>query len=503
VKAGTLNKKHPCCDQSLFQRYDALYRGGPAFRRSISAFLPANPLEAPAVYELRKRDAFYRSYVGPIIDFFSAQLFGSPFLVRAGSGGETATPDLFYSDFREDVDMNGTDLVTFMKARFVQAMTLGAAWILAELPSDDGLPAAARADWEARGLGRVRLCPIGPEAVLDWECDDYGQLLWAITYRSEKRRDDPRLERQLVTETWRLYDRQDVETFQVVYDPAKRRIRPEDEIPSVGREPHRFPRVPLVQLRLPEGLWLLNRAADAQVEHFRLSAALSWAIKRACYPMAVFHAADQEAAPIPVTGAGYTLKIGLLEKLEWVSPATAPFEVVAGQIAQQKDELYRIAQQMASSVNNNATTLNRSGDSKNADAAATEICLLAYSVHVKAAVEDIFELVSDGRGDFDIHFSIEGMSSFSLGDITVSLANMKLAVELEIPSTTLRAELAVKAAGMLLPDASQDVRDKIRAEIEEGVEEEEAAPPAPALPPNGAALPSAALPAPPTAKPAA
>lgn len=488
VKAGTLNKRHPCCDPALFRRYDALYRGGPAFRRVLAEFLPQNPLEAPYVYELRKRQAGYRSYVGPIIDFFAAQLFASPFLVRSTSGGATVAPDAFYADFREDVDANGTDLVAFMKARFITAMVKQAAWVLAELPSDDDVAPEARADWEARGLGRVRLCPLEPENVLDWECDDYGQLKWAITYRREMRRDDPRLERTMVTETWRLYDAQDVETFRTVYDPTKRKIRPEDEIPSVDRRPHRFPRVPLVQLRLPEGLWLLNRAADAQAEHFRLSAALSWAIQRTCYPMAVFKAKDEGSRPITTTGAGYIQTIDVAESFEWVAPTGAAFEVLAAQISTQKDEIYRIAQQMASSVNNNATSLNRSGESKQADSAATEICLHAYSTHVKGSIEELFELVSDGRGDFDVRFSIEGMNKFSLSDVSVSLANMKAAKDLGLKSRTLATELGTKAADMLLPDASQDIKDTIREELEAAAEEPEEAPPPP---PPGAGGPPA------------
>lgn len=501
MKLKTLSARHPCCDPALFRRYDALYRGGPAFARLLEDFLPKNPLESSQVYALRKQQAFYRSYLGPIIDFFSAQLFASPFLVRTTEGGKPAEPDAFYAEIHEDVDMNGTDLVTYMKARFVSAMVKGVAWILAEMPDDEGIAPEAKADWAARGLGRVRLCPLEAENVVDWECDDYGALRWAITTSRAMRRENPRDERGMVTDTWRLYDAEDVETFQVVYDPKKKRPRPDDEIPSLGRRPHRFPRVPLVRLALPDGLWLLNRAADAQIEHFRLAAAMSWAIKRTCYPMALFQADDPDSTPIPITGPGYTLKIGAKDNLTWLSPGSTPFDVLTAAIAEHKDEIYRIAQQMASSVNNNATALNRSGQSKEADAAATEICLHAYSVHVKGAMEEVFELVSDGRGDVDVHFSVEGMNRFTLGDLATSLGSIKTATELAIPSKTLRTELAVKAADMLLPDANRKVKDAIRVEIEKGVEEEAKTPPPPTAPiptppPSGAPGAAKATPAP-------
>ncbi|KYF87797.1 hypothetical protein BE20_24950 [Sorangium cellulosum] len=463
MRHATLSKRHPCCDPELFRRYDALYRGGSAFRKAIGSFLFQNPLEPAEAYQLRKREAAYRSYVGPIIDFFAAQLFSSPFLVRATRDGETQAPDPFYAELREDVDLAGTDLVAFMKARFTTALVKGCSWWLAELPDDGGLPAESRVDWEARGLGRVRLCPLEPEDVLDWECDDDG-LLWVITHKREMRRDDPRTERAVVTETWRIFDREAVETFQVKYDPKQRKLNPEDEIPSLGAVPHRFTRVPVVCMRLPEGLWLMNRAADAQIEHFRLSAAMGWAIKRTCYPMAVFKSKDPEKPP--VTGAGYLQMISTEESFEWVSPSTASFDILQNEVAAQKDEIYRIAQQIAASVNNSAAALTRSGESKQADMAATEICLHAYATEVKEAIEETFELISDGRGDFDVTFSIEGMDKFNLDAVTVTLTNIQTAKTLGIPSPTLHRELGMKAADLLLPNASQEVKDLIREEIE-------------------------------------
>lgn len=461
---------------ATFARYDALYRGGKTFRAMLGEFLPANPMEAPRVYDLRKREAAYTSHVGPIVDFFSAQLFASPFIVRASTAGESVDPDPFYATFREDVDEAGTDLVSYMKARFTSALVKGCSWCLAELP-DDGEPApTARADWDARGLGRARLIGLDACDVLDWECDDKGALSWAITFKSEKRRDDPRLARTLTTDTWKLYDVENVETFQVTYDAKKRRPKNEDVIASLGCGPHRFARVPLVPLRFPDGLWLLNRASDAQEEHFRLSAAESWAIKRTCYPQLIYKTSDDK--DLPTTGPGYALRIGEKDTLEWVSPDTAAFESLAAKVKAKETELYRVANQMAHSVDNSAAALGRSGESKAADNASTEVCLHAYAALVRATIEDVYELVSDARGDTDVVFSIEGMDKFSLADVTTSLANIASAKALGIDSPTLAIELACKAADMLLPGASQPIKDSIRDEIQTAGTKPEPAPPA-------------------------
>jgi hypothetical protein len=226
-------------------------------------------------------------------------------------------------------------------------------------------------------------------------------------------------------------------------------------------------------------MWLLNRAADAQVEHFRLTAAESWALKRACYPMGVFKAKAPDSVPTPTTGSGHFLKIGVEEEIEWVAPSGAPFEILGKAIASWRTELYRLADQMAISVDNSASALDRSGLSKQADMAATMICLHGYAERVKATMEEVFELVSDGRGDVDVIFSIEGLDVFDLDTVTAALANIQTAKGLSIPSPTLTAELHKKAAALLLPDASQDKRDQINAEIDDAAKEPPKPPPVP------------------------
>lgn len=182
--------------------------------------------------------------------------------------------------------------------------------------------------------------------------------------------------------------------------------------------------------------------------------------------MAVFNAENPESEPTKITGAGYMHTIGKDEKISFVAPDTAPFDVIANQIKAQKDEIHRIAQQMANSVDNSAAALGRSGDSKAADASATEICLLAYGDVVKDAIEELYELISDGRGDTGVTFSIEGMTHFKLSDVSIMLDNAGKASTFIAQSPTLGRELAKQVAEYLLPGANQQVKDAIRAEID-------------------------------------
>lgn len=461
MKLKDLSQKHDTCYHSKeFSRYQALYEGGQLFHTNIKSFLTKNALEDDMMYQRRANEACFQSYINSIVNQFSAQLFSSPFTIRTDPEG---ADDFYTSIFKEDCDLQGSDLQTFMRQAFTTSLVKGCAWILAELPDDGNPPPENLLEQTERGLDRAWISQIQPEFVFDWEYDSFGQFKWLITYSKEMRRDDPRLARKTVTETWKLYDQTDVETFEISYEITKKPSI-DQEVPSLGKRAHGFTRVPLVRLELPKGLWLVNRLADAQVEHFQMNNALGWAMRRACYPTAVYKTDTQEGALI-ASSDGFAVKIGKEEDFDWVSAPTDSFEMIAARVNTFKDEIHRLALQMSLAVDNTPGTMKRSGDSKAMDAQATEVCLHAYSSIVKGCIEEVFELVSDARGDTSLTFSIEGMDQFSVLDVDVIVNSAKSAKALGIPSETFAKELNAKVAEALLTGVKDDVKKQIREEI--------------------------------------
>lgn len=522
MRIATLSQRHPTYDAELCARYDALYRGGHAFRAALEQgcmvagevmqflpkplfrFLPQNPSEPDSVYQMRVQEAHYRSYVGPIVDYFAAKLFSAQFDAKATqkdrsgyttpyrSNGFDVEPHPFYASLKEDCDLSGTDLVDFMRARLTSALVKGVAWVLAELPEVGEEEPLNEYQTEARQLGRAYLCPLEREQVIDWSTDDHGDLEWAIVYAQETPRAKPTDERLRIRETWRVYDRENVETFVAEWTPT-RENRPE-EAKSVGKKPHRFSRVPLVRLGFVgsrgvklsyggrtvsvsgsavEGLWILNRVADAQIEHFRLSCALGWNIRRTCYAMPVFQLASE--ASDPIMGAGYFIRIGENEKVTWAAPPTAHLDVIATQIDNQRQEIYRIANQMAQGIDNNAAAIGRSGESKAVDAAAVDVCLSVYGAVVREPIEQIYQLISDGRGE-DLDWHISGLDTFTSADPAVVIENLLKATSLQIPSATARRLFVERAIEVMLPNLSEKQKAQILKELEEAVTAESVAP---------------------------
>lgn len=477
---GLLDTKNPEYDADSTLDLRALYKGGKVFRGRINRFLPQRPMEPEQMWSVRKKEAHYRNYLAPIINQFCAVLFSAAPTVRITeptADGATTKKDIgpeddFYSKWRADCDGNGKNLEAFFQERLTEAMVEKCGWFIIEHPSDDpAAPATDKADFKKKGLDQVRLRKVDGTQVYDCERDETGRLLWAIVHRLETPRATPLDSRTTIVETWEIFTESQVQTFEIKYEKGKRPNKSFD-VPPLTTVNHRFGRVPLIEIELLEDLWVGNLLESPQVAHFRMANAETWSISRTCYAMPVFNLADEKKPP--TMGAGYGLFLGLNETMAWAAPPTTPFDATNRTAATLKDEIFRIAQQMALGVDNNAAAVGRSADSKLADAGAMRVVLAAFARKVKEIIEVVYDLVSVSRGD-KYEWSIEGLDDFDAADLA---ALMELMTELvaagNIRSKTFNVELQSRVAEAALPDLPQDKKDLIKQEIEDGVEAEEA-----------------------------
>lgn len=467
MKLGILDTKNPCFDADRWCELEAVAKGGKLFKSLLNKFLPKNPVEPEDVYQQRSSQAHYRSYAGSIINLYTAWLFAAGFSVKPYKRGteeaiEQVAP--FYGEFQENVG-NETELRAFMKERFRAALTTHKAQWLVELPFNEGEIPKDAAEVASRRLDRATLKCIESSELLDWEEDENSALKWAMLHTCYTTRESWAAARDQVVETWRVYDRQNVTTFQLRYTVQEGRPRDVNyEVPQIGDPaPHGFKRVPIVRMHIPKELCIGEATCDTQVEHFRLDNALSWLTRRTCYAQPVFNLEDGEQPPR--MGAGYAVVLGPDDKMGWTSPPVAPFDVLQKNIDNKREEIYRIVHQMAQAVDNNAETVGRSADSKEIDAAATRIMLNTYGEYVSKTIEETYELMSEARGEKAYEWSVEGFSGYDTATVASLIANAKEARGLGIPSETFHKELCTKVALALHPEADQKVKDAIRGEI--------------------------------------
>lgn len=463
-----LDVRHPSYDVEFWADLNALYRGGKAFRDRIHRFLPKNPVETAEIYEQRKQESSYRSYLGPIVDHYAAWLFSGDFKVRAktAADGETVDVGAEYAEFREDVG-GDVDMKSFLKERFTKAIIEQRSHWLCEIPAAKDLAEwpGTKAEYDAAELNKASLSCVDATDLYDWECDSDGRLLFAVVHSLRKVRKSPKDIKRTNIESWCIYDTEFCTVYQIEY---KDNERPANEAVVEGHAyKHGFLQVPLITLCIPEGLWIANRVYDPQKAHFRLGSALDWSIKRTCYAMPVFNLED-ETKP-PVMGAGYYIMLGKDETMTWAAPPDGQFTTISKEVDAQRNDIYRMTHELAMGLDNNAETVGRSADSKQLDTNATRIMLNAYGQIVAEAIEETYELVSDAFGDTDTYWSIEGLSGYDTATAPEVIGNAMSAQLLQIPSKSYLIEIKTKAALATVPEASQDIKDKIRAEIAAGV----------------------------------
>jgi hypothetical protein len=465
-----LNQRHPSYNEQRQRELEALYEGGEKLEKLYPTLLPRRERERQQRYETRLKEAQYRNYLGPIIDYFTSMLFVSSPMLKARLAGkdEAVNTGPYWDAFREDCDRAGTDIDAAFKQLLTNAMVARTGWLRVNQPNDGAPTPASAAEFEDRKLGECWVDVLETCNVLDWDTGEDGRLEWAITHKATAKRNGVSGSRETITETWEFLTAEAVETFRISYDKSKRPDA-KQEVPSLGAVTHGFGRVPLVCLDLPPALWVANRLRSPQLAHFRKVNAQAWSMAATCYALREYFVGKPDEFEKQISGPGYEVILHKDDKAQWSSPDGAHFAALDVEIKAEKDEIFRVAHQMALGVENNAAAVGRSADSKASDMESTRVVLVAFSRIVKETIEYTLDTISRARGE-EFEWSVEGLDDFAALDIDAFLANLALLKDKvgAIPSKTFAIEANTRVAEALLRDLPETTKTIIREEIKVG-----------------------------------
>ena len=341
----------------------------------------------------------------------------------------------------------------------IDALVTGRSHILIDFPRTSRV-ASNRAEEDAEGLSRAYLVRYQPEELINWSMNERGDYDWVVLRQSVTRQ--PRVDTpELVKETtWAYYDRQEFRTYRRIEEPGQAN----GAIQLIAKGPHgliRQNRVPLMTLRVSEGLWLMNKAAHLQLEHFNKSNALGWAITMGLFAMPVIYS-DREWNQI--VGESYDVQLGPQERFGWAEPDGKVYQIAAQNLETLKEEIYRVcylSQASGEMVGGHA----QSAASKQMDFTITQEVLRAYGTNVKDCIAQILMAVSEARED-GVTVSVAGLDEVDITDFGNELANANNLLQLGIDSPTLKREIYQRLAFKYLSDARQEVKEQIAREID-------------------------------------
>jgi hypothetical protein len=453
-----INREHPdyIARKAMWKQYKDLYAGGEQIRRNAYEYLVRRQKEPGQVYEERLRRVFYENYVGSIVDWYAATLMRrEPTLQFEGSD---AAAKSFYNLLADDCDLKGTSLQEFFRQRFVQVMVCGSSFVVVDFPKAGGV-AQTRAEEDASGRSRAYLTEYAADEVINWNYDETGGLEWVVIRTSclqQSRVTDAKWEKET---RWIYYDRENYQVFRKVGEAEA--IEPIDE-GQHGLAGQR--RVPVFEIKVSEGLWLMNKSALLQLEHFNKSNALSWALTMGLFASPVIYS-DKEWNQ--VVGESYFIQLGKDDRFGWTEPEGKVYQIAADNLVRLKDEIYRVCYLMNQAEQARGGYIAASGLSKQIDSAVTQEVLRAYGGVVKDAMKQVLWAIAKARQD-EVTIDVSGMDEFDIGDFGSDLDDAKKLLELGIASETLKKQVFKKLAFKYLCDARQEVKNRVADEIEAG-----------------------------------
>lgn len=450
-----IEQEHPdyTTKSRVWKQYRDLYAGGEQFRLNAAMYLLRRQKEPIEVYQERLARVFYENYLGSIIDWYMATLLRRDPVIDLGGTDERAKE--FVAQFVQDCDLRGTRLTQFFRQQMTEALVCGKSYVAVDFPRADA-PALTRAAEDAAGRSRAYLMGYSADELINWSCDQRGEMEWAVFRTSWMKQDNVRALGWTRETRWIYYDRERFEIYE-------QRGVEQKSIELVDQGRHGFAgigRVPIFEIRVSDALWLTNKIALLQLEHFNKSNALGWALTMGLFAMPVVYS-DREFKQ--VTGESYYIQLGADDRFGWTEPSGGVFQIAAENLERLKNEIYRVSYLMQQAGDGSASR--QSGFSRQWDFSVTQEILRAYGGVIKDSLRGILNAVAAARQD-DLTIDVVGLDEFDITDFTTEADDAKSLLGLGIDSPTLKKQVQKRVAMKYLSDTRQDIKNQIAEEIE-------------------------------------
>jgi len=365
----------------------------------------------------------------------------------------------FFNALIRNCDTKGTRISDFFRRRLADTLVYGKSYIAVDFPRVQNT-LRTRAEEDAVGKSRAYLTEYTAQELINWNFDEAGQFEWVVLRTSHLSQASP-TEGEWKKETrWLYYDRENFRVYREGNSNAGTGSGPV----LAYQGPHGLAaqhRVPLFTLEVNDGLWLMNKAALLQLEHFNKSNALAWALTMGLFATPVVYS-DREWNQI--VGESYYIQLGPGDRFGWTEPEGHVFQIAADNLERLKDEIYRVCYQMNQAAGSQVATV-QSGISKQRDFGVTQEILKAYGDTVKECIRQVLEAINLARQD-DLTMDISGLDEFDIGDFGMELDNAKTLLGLGIESNTFKKQLYKRVALKYLCDVRQEIKNQIAAEID-------------------------------------
>lgn len=494
-----LSQRNPEYDANLLCELTELFEGGYSILRSASKYAPCMPGEHPDRHKARCAKTSYQPYFGQIVGEFVSELFEQPLTIGAAADADNPetpgkVPDEdFYNTFAKDVDRKDMPFRDLMADVLITALVKRYGFVALDAPymAPEQAPPMNVAEEKALGTDRIYAYEVPVEQVIDWKVEGDG-FAWLIIHTKECDRTTPRGRRNTVIETFMVWEMENGaavwEKWQIAY-PKGKTPDPNAPLERMGGGVTSFPRIPVIRLNMPFGLWVGNKIGPQAREHYSRRCELVGATSDACAAIPYVKRGTEigaqggvlpsETQQDPTRGSNPVrearmkgwVAIGADDELGFAEPSGACFEVVDRQLDALKDAMFSVCHQMAASVRPTAGSMGRSGLSKQEDGKSTAKVLEALGKEVREFALKVYKLIADAR-DEEVEWQAHGLDTYEVDDREAVLEEAISLDQVDIPSETFKRTHKYQVAKKLLVGVDPVTLAQIKKEIEQGVSDE-------------------------------
>lgn len=435
--------------------YEHLYSGGAIFKSHASKYLYRRHREPNEVYQERLNRSYYENHIGSIIDWYASTLFHREPIITAEASLES-TRRYFYS-FLNNCDAKRTSLSSFMRSRMIEALVFGKTYVQIDFPASS-YRAKSRSEEVQLGLDCGYLIAHHPLDVINWSKDDSGNIN-LLVIRNDNAASSNTAGRSSELNLLTIYTK---EEFITIETDSSGRTAPR----ILKKGPHAGTQrgiLPFISINLTDGMWLMNKSAHLQLEHYNKTNSLAWSLGMALYATPVIYSKREWKSTI---GESYYIHLDPEDKFGWTEPEGNVYRIAMENIHRLQEELYRtcyLAGQSRGWLNGNQRL---SAESKKADNYITQEVLRGLGETAKDSIKQILEMLAQIR-DEEVVLSISGLDEFDVGDLQAEVAEVEQLLKLNINSKTLKKQLHKKLALRFVADANEATKQAIAQEIEE------------------------------------
>lgn len=443
----------------VLETYTDLYSGGAQFKAKAQKYLYRRHREPGEIFQERSDRAFYENYIGSIIDWYASTLFRREAIITISEASDQEAK--FYFSFLQNCDKNGSNISDFFRKRFNEALVYGKSYICLEFPFRSEVY-SNRYEESLFGADRPYLVGHSPLNTVNKMYGESGQLT-QITFVLEEeisKSHDGTSRTRYIT-----YDR---DSFYIVDKLTHNSII---DYKLIAQGPHSCTNkrcVPVVELEVTDGMWLMNKAASLQIEHYNKSNSLAWSLGMALYATPVIYSKKDWTKMI---GESYYIHLDPDDKFGWTEPEGRVYTIALENLNRLQEELYRTCYLLSQSKSWLGGARNESAQSKIRDYQITQEVLRAYGDGVKNCMNRVLALAANVTGS-SITFSVGGLDQFEAGEFREELEEAKSLVSLGIKSRTFKKQLFKRLAFKLLSDVNESTKAQIAVEIDQALEKE-------------------------------